>query len=204
MICAKCKNDLAEDSFYKRKANKNGLNGTCKDCKRKQDKIYREKGRQKRAAYSKQWRLRNKERLRKYNKEYRTEHLQKSREESKKYYYQHIERLRSQDKIRQIKVRDSRRYDIKSMAISLYSSIYARTRGYAGRNSKYVGLPYPTRKEFIKFAENSQQLKDLMIRWQNSLFEPRFAPTVDRIINEKGYALDNIQFLSRSENSIKK
>jgi hypothetical protein len=99
------------------------------------------------------------------------------------------------------KVRDSRKYDLKAMAYSLYKGLYYRVHGFD--RPSYKGLPYPSLKDFYDYALNSETLKYLMTQWQNNNFEPRYTPTVDRIINAKGYVIDNIQFLSKSDNSKK-
>ncbi len=39
--------------------------------------------------------------------------------------------------------------------------------------------------------------------WQKNNFKRKFAPSIDRIDNNKGYTLDNLQFISQSINSRK-
>ena len=77
------------------------------------------------------------------------------------------------------------------------------------RRSKDISKPYikidelPTKDEFIKFALNSKQYVQLYEKWVASGYSWRLTPSVDRIDATKGYSLDNIQFLTRSENIAK-
>jgi hypothetical protein len=72
------------------------------------------------------------------------------------------------------------------------------------RRSKRKGLTLTfTRKEFYaKFGEDLV-LKQLHQEWLASDMDYALTPTIDRINNLRGYELDNIQFLTLSDNSIK-
>jgi hypothetical protein len=39
--------------------------------------------------------------------------------------------------------------------------------------------------------------------WVDSGFTPKLVPSIDRIDNNKGYTIDNIRWLSKSDNSKK-
>lgn len=69
-------------------------------------------------------------------------------------------------------------------------SLTARLRNLNGRCSSYIGIPLGmTREEFIKWAiENPPP--SCMVQ-----------PSLDRIVNERGYRLDNIQWLELRQNS---
>lgn len=59
------------------------------------------------------------------------------------------------------------------------------------------------KNDFIEFAQQSEKLKILYNDWVNNNFDRRKTPTVDRINNSIGYEFNNIQFLTKSENSAK-
>ena len=76
-----------------------------------------------------------------------------------------------------------------------------RQRVYYSDN--YKGLPICSKEEFIEVAKNSQKLKELFDRWVESGNRLHIKPSVDRIDNAKGYTLDNIQFMTWMENTLK-
>jgi len=71
------------------------------------------------------------------------------------------------------------------------------------RFGSYNNIPICSRDEFIKFASNSNPLKTLYKEWQDSGYKLQLTPSVDRIVNEKGYVINNIQFLTFKENTLK-
>jgi len=60
-----------------------------------------------------------------------------------------------------------------------------------------------SRQEFYDFALNSIDYRTLHANWVESGFEFALIPTVDRIDNTKGYLIDNIQFITHTENVCK-
>ena len=58
------------DNFYKAKGGKYGLEGRCKECRKKQHKQYRDTNKEKRHKYHKQWQQNNKKKVAKYSKQY--------------------------------------------------------------------------------------------------------------------------------------
>ena len=58
------------DNFYKSKGGKYGLEGRCKECRKKQHKQYRDANKEKRHKYHKQWQQNNKKKVAKYSKQY--------------------------------------------------------------------------------------------------------------------------------------
>ena len=60
-----------------------------------------------------------------------------------------------------------------------------------------------TKEEFYRFAKNNKCLKDLHNKYLKNGKQYKLIATVDRINNNLGYRIDNIQFLTLSENSTK-
>lgn len=56
---------------------------------------------------------------------------------------------------------------------------------------------------FENFANNSSEFKELYNNWQNHLYDQRYTPSIDRVDNDKGYIVGNMQFITQSENSRK-
>jgi hypothetical protein len=84
-----------------------------------------------------------------------------------------------------------------------YSEITRRTGIGDPRRPKYKGLPRCTKDEFIsRFLKDTNFLNQYKL-WQESGFKRGSAPSIDRIEEEKGYIIENLQFLSNIENGIK-
>jgi len=91
------------------------------------------------------------------------------------------------------------------------STLYRRTpKGYVGhlyyilkRRADAKGYKYPPRAAFNDFAFGSALFLELFDAYKERGFKFIDAPSVDRINPEKGYELDNIQWLTTSQNSRK-
>ena len=88
--CSKCREVLHASRFYKDKKGKYGLRSICKECKRKQDKEYKEEHKEE----LKEYREEHKEEL----KEYREEHKDYYKEYSKQYYEDNKEYIKERSK----------------------------------------------------------------------------------------------------------
>jgi hypothetical protein len=67
----------------------------------------------------------------------------------------------------------------------------------------YNGLDFCTKEEFLdKFSEDSTFLR-LYRRWQDSGFLATLCPSIDRKDVTKGYSIDNIEFITHSNNATK-
>lgn len=88
---------------------------------------------------------------------------------------------------------------------NLYSHMKERVtnpdKSVCGRH--YLGLPICSRNKFIEFGMESNKFTNLFRRYKSSKGKRVIAPSIDRIKNTRGYTLDNIQFLTLSENSRK-
>lgn len=74
-------------------------------------------------------------------------------------------------------------------------------RGDVGANC-YAGIRVLiTKEEFCTFAESSEELKDLYNTWSLSGYKRKDIPCLSRINPDLNYTLNNIQFISRSEQS---
>jgi hypothetical protein len=68
------------------------------------------------------------------------------------------------------------------------------------KRSKQRGWKICSFKDFKEFALKSEEFKRLREAWISSGLDQKLVPSVDRIDNEKGYELENIQFLTMVEN----
>jgi hypothetical protein len=100
----------------------------------------------------------------------------------------------------------TRRYEKtkKGFLVRLYRNMKSRVVGIQkGCIHLYGGLEILPKDEFYDFALNNSEFHKLFKEWENSLYERRLCPSIDRIDTKFGYTLGNIQFLTMSENSSK-
>ena len=70
---------------------------------------------------------------------------------------------------------------------------------------RYKKIKILTKNEWILWcADNMYKFNILYKRWQDSGFQYRYSPSIDRIDNHRGYEMDNMQWLSQFENSKKR
>ncbi len=65
--CSMCSEEKSIKDFCRNIKNKDGLNASCKLCKKKYNKIYREKNRNKESIRMKEWRKNNTDKVKMYN-----------------------------------------------------------------------------------------------------------------------------------------
>lgn len=85
-----------------------------------------------------------------------------------------------------------------------YTELKQRCTNPKERNiDTYLGLSYCTLNEFLNRFLKDKHFNKLFKNWQKSNFEYKLCPSIDRINPKFGYTLDNIQFLTHSENCTK-
>ena len=87
-----------------------------------------------------------------------------------------------------------------------YKSIADRCRGMSGdKYGHYKGMYYPTIMEWVEFCNKNKD--ELIVLWNNYLVnnrELKYCISIDRINDNKGYELNNIEFVSHGFNSWKR
>ncbi len=83
----------------------------------------------------------------------------------------------------------------------LYSNLKRRTQGKGCKSPElYKGLAICTKEEFYTFAINSDEFTSLYNTWMENKFNIKYTPSVNRKDTTKGYEIDNIEFITFSEN----
>ena len=81
-----------------------------------------------------------------------------------------------------------------------YSSMRMRTSGTA-TCSNIKGKELLPLKEFLKWCEDTrEQFYELYKVWKKAGYKRGLAPSIDRIDNDKGYFVGNMQWVTQSEN----
>ena len=110
--------------------------------------------------------------------------------------YKHNYYINNKSRINQKRIDRYRTFDGRLNII--YSCMQTR---YKDSNKKNIN-DLCSKQEFILFAENSNYRK-LYNSWVESGYVHKLVPSIDRVDNNKGYTIDNIQFLTKSDNIIK-
>jgi hypothetical protein len=98
------------------------------------------------------------------------------------------------------------RHDFNRLFTNRYAHIVLRCTGNNKLSLRYKGKKYPTKKQFLEWCykkENLESFTEIWSRWQEKGFERNYTPSIDRIDNNGGYELDNIQWLSNINNTKK-
>lgn len=83
-----------------------------------------------------------------------------------------------------------------------YRNMQSRIAGVQWRKHHlYRGLPLIGRAVFYEWALASATFHRLWEGWVQAGYDRRFTPSVDRIRSECGYMLDNMEWVTHSENS---
>ncbi len=90
----------------------------------------------------------------------------------------------------------------KGRIMVLYNHMSRRVRGIdkSPRMIRYIGLPILPKRRFYAIALQSAEYKRLFLTWKRAGYPQRLVPSVDRIEPHKGYAENNIRFLTHGEN----
>ena len=97
------------------------------------------------------------------------------------------------------------RYSIQRIFNHRYGGIKVRCKG-TGRVCKVTGSTPLSKDQWNKWCYEPENYKKFMAyykAWVDTGFLNKAAPSIDRIKSNKGYELDNLQWLSLSENCSK-
>lgn len=92
----------------------------------------------------------------------------------------------------------------KGFLVRMYRNMKSRIEGIQKRHFHlYAGKDLISKDEFYQFALNNKSFHELFAIWEQNNYARRLAPSIDRIDSKFGYSLDNIQFITFSENCSK-
>lgn len=90
----------------------------------------------------------------------------------------------------------------KGFLMRLYRNMESRIKGIQKEKFHlYEGKELLSREEFYGWALNNQEFKNLFENYKSNNYDRKLAPSVDRKNSEKGYTIDNMEFITMSENS---
>ena len=115
----------------------------------------------------------------------------------------HKKYLTKEDKNKALALNNSRYWKTrKGKLMMTYNNMNRRVRGYIKKHL-YEGLELLSREDFYRFSLCGEDYHKLYEDWVGSDYDRKLSPSIDRIDSSKGYTLDNIQWITHSENSRK-
>ncbi len=109
--------------------------------------------------------------------------------------------LTKEDKLKALSRNNRKYYKTKKGKLMItYNNMNRRVRGYV-KPHLYKGLELLSRESFYKFSNESVEFNSLYDNWVNSGYDRKLSPSIDRRITSKGYTLDNMRWITHSENS---
>lgn len=75
------------------------------------------------------------------------------------------------------------------------------TGGHPTKRHLYLGLEILPKEDFISFTNADESFNTLFKVWEASGYDTKLTPSINRIDSNKGYTLDNIEWITHSENS---
>lgn len=84
----------------------------------------------------------------------------------------------------------------------MYRNMKSRITGIQKQKAHlYLGKSLLTKDEFYTWARGHVDFKKLFKKYEESKYDRKLSPTVDRIDSSKGYELNNMEWVTHSENS---
>ena len=84
----------------------------------------------------------------------------------------------------------------------MYRNMKSRILGIQkAKRHLYEGKYLLPKEEFYEWAKNSPQFMVLFDKWVKSGYDRKLSPSVDRIDSSKGYTIENMEWVTHSENS---
>jgi len=99
---------------------------------------------------------------------------------------------------------DTKRYERskKGKLMRIYRNMESRIKGVQRQKYHlYAGKELLGREQFYEWALSSPEFHRLFDAWEASSYQRILAPSIDRIDSSKGYTLDNMEWVTHSENS---
>lgn len=101
---------------------------------------------------------------------------------------------------------DVRKYEktVNGFLMRTYRNMQSRVEGVQHLKAHlYEGKEILSRDLFYAFSKSNQEFLQLFSQWEQSNYDRKLTPSIDRKFSNQGYTLENIQWITHSENSRK-
>ena len=89
----------------------------------------------------------------------------------------------------------------KGFLVRTYRNMLSRVSGVTkNKNHLYLGKEILNKHIFYAYSLNNNSFNKLFYDWELSGYERRLTPSIERINSNLGYTLDNIEWITFSEN----
>jgi len=89
----------------------------------------------------------------------------------------------------------------KGFLVRTYRNMLSRVNGVTkNKNHLYLGLEILDKETFYKWSIYNFDFISLFAYWELNDFKRTLTPSIDRIDSKKGYTINNIQWITFSEN----
>jgi hypothetical protein len=86
--------------------------------------------------------------------------------------------------------------------VRLYRNMKSRINGVQwAKFHLYAGKELLDKEEFYTWAKNSSKFWELFKEYEDSNYDRKLAPSVDRVNSKLGYNINNMEWVTHSENS---
>lgn len=112
-------------------------------------------------------------------------------------------RLKRKDYYKDTKAEPWKKYEktLNGYLMRSYRNMTSRVKGILKKKAHlYEGLDILPKEEFYAWSLNSNY-PQLLEAYKESGYDAKLAPSVDRIDSSRGYVLDNMRWVTHSENS---
>ena len=117
----------------------------------------------------------------------------------REYRVENLEKIKAYDQ-------DRHRNNIDRIFRHRYAGMKVRVNGNNSHKSSVEGKAILSQSEFLEWCykkENITVFLKLYEDWKKSDYSNKIAPSIDRIDNDKGYTIKNLQWLTLSDNTKK-
>ncbi|AGO47304.1 hypothetical protein Phi19:1_gp014 [Cellulophaga phage phi19:1] len=92
----------------------------------------------------------------------------------------------------------------KGFLVRCYRNMLSRVTGVTkNKNHLYLGKEILDKNVFYSYSMSDESFNNLFELWEKTNYERVSTPSIDRIDSLKGYSIDNIQWITFSENCSK-
>lgn len=98
----------------------------------------------------------------------------------------------------------TRKYEktVNGFLMRAYRNMKSRITGtQKQKHHLYIGKTLLSREDFYTWAKSSSEFQALFAAWEASAYDRKLTPSVDRVDSTRGYEIDNMEWVTHSENS---
>jgi len=91
---------------------------------------------------------------------------------------------------------------VNGFLMRAYRNMTSRVKGIQKNKAHlYVGKPILSKEDFYNWSRNNPDFLRLYKLWTSANYDRRLTPSVNRVDSKKGYTLNNMEWITNSQNS---